>query len=110
MAGRPRRKKRVRTAAQRAALKKAQAASARKRRRRKVKRGAVNAAKFVGGVAGAAAAYHINDMARHPSKVKRRYKAVKNYTGQRKVKKLTAAIPAPARPTTYQGGYRGVLL
>lgn len=110
MAGRPRRKRRVRTAAQRAALKKAQAASARKRRRRRVKNNVRAAGRFVGGVAGAAAVYHINSVARNPQKAVKGYKKTKAYIGQRKAKKLTPAIPTAPKQYKYHGGHRGYLL
>lgn len=98
MAGR--RKKKVRTSAQRAALKKAQAASARKRRRRRVKRNAKTGARIVGSFAGAALAYHINNYARKPKKLKTDYRAAKSGIKNYRQRRLTKGLPPPVIPTT----------
>lgn len=101
MAGKPRRKKRVRTAAQRAALKKAQAASARKRRRRQIKRASGQAAGVVGSFLGVTAAYHAQNYARHPKKIKKDYqagkKALKKYR-HRNHKPATVNLGVPSIP------------
>jgi len=95
MAGRPRRKRRVRTSAQRAALRKAQLASARKRRRAGYKRKAKIGASIAGSFAGAAISYHLGNYARNPAKAVAHYKVAKGYVGKRKAARLTPAIPKP---------------
>lgn len=109
MAGRPRRKRKVRTAAQRAALKKAQAASARKRRNRKIKRGAAQGARVAGAFAGAALSYHIGNYARHPMKARKDYKSAKAAIKKYRTRKAPVFLGTPALPKRSDWVKRGYL-